>query len=166
MVAVAKAAADVAQTALDTIKNTTDEHSPSKATEEMGVFLDLGLANGIDKAISSVTDSATNLGATAVDSVQGMLNGFDLGTTGIAAAITPVMDLSNVRSSSAQLGAMMSRNQALSASASFNLNAQNDDIATLVKIGSQLLKSVQNGSDLYLDERVLVGRINRRLGQL
>ena len=166
LVAVAKAAADVAQTALDTIKNTTDEHSPSKATEEMGVFLDLGLANGIDKAISSVTDSATNLGATAVDSVQGMLNGFDLGTTGIAAAITPVMDLSNVRSSSAQLGAMMSRNQALSASASFNLNAQNDDIATLVKIGSQLLKSVQNGSDLYLDERVLVGRINRRLGQL
>lgn len=164
--AVAANAASVAQVALDTIKSTCDENSPSKITTGFGRFLTLGFANGITEDTDIVASSAENMANKALSSIQGMINGLNYTSGVIAPSITPVMDLSSARLASGKLNAMMSRNQALSASASFNLNAQNDDVARLVAIGNKLLQSVQNGSDLYLDENVLVGRINRRLGQL
>lgn len=145
-----------------------NQHSPSKEMAKYGRFSVLGLVNSINGNIGLVQSAGSSMAGTLHETIQEAVSKIaDTSiSTDINPVITPVLDLSNVESGARQLSGILPDSAAYQASASFNLNAQNDDVARLVAIGNKLLQSVQNGSDLYLDENILIGRINRRLGQL
>lgn len=62
------------QTLLAKLKKSLDERSPSKATEEMGVFLLKGLTNGINKEEGSVQKALTKLGTSMLNNVSKNVN--------------------------------------------------------------------------------------------
>lgn len=83
----------------------------------------------------------------------------------ISPVIRPVLDLTEfdagLSAINTSLGArrpMLARNT--------QSNPSSAEIQELVTVGWRILRAIQNGSDLYLDDKVLAGRINRRLGQL
>ena len=66
------AAGSVAQSTLDRMQEDLDEHSPSKKTYEMGVYLAEGLANGIEapESLSAVENAVLTLSQTAEDGIR------------------------------------------------------------------------------------------------
>lgn len=83
--------------------------SPSKAFEEMGMYSDLGFANGLEEYASIVKSSATRTATEAVNGAQEGLASFssmildDLDETPV---IKPVLDLSEVQAGAAGMSAM------------------------------------------------------------
>ena len=92
-------ATKLAEETLAAIKEGLKEESPSKATTEMGVYLDAGLANGMNNGTKTVLKSADNLTYAVkqrllsnVHKIVEMIeNGVDT-----EPVIRPVMDLSNI----------------------------------------------------------------------
>ena len=72
--------------------------------------------------------------------------------------------MNSASASATKLNNMFDSNRAAALSATMELNSQVTQIDQLVDVTNRILGSIQNGSDLYLDDRVLAGRINRRLG--
>lgn len=94
------AAVDAARAALDAAKDFLGISSPSKEFMEVGKFSMQGMAVGLSRYSTLVSDSATRVGQTAVRSLKDSL--FDLNTMALAdmdmnPTITPVLDLTNVK---------------------------------------------------------------------
>lgn len=146
-----------------------DEHSPSRVFRKFGSFATDGFAMGLVDNLSSVGDSIDTVSSVSKDGLYGIADEiamlFDQDSD-FQPVITPVLDLNGVRADASELNHLLSNSSAIAAAASVNIDAKQESIDDLVTIGKRLLSAVQNGSDLYLDETVLVGRINRRLGQL
>lgn len=83
-------ASSIADGVLKHMKRALNEHSPSKETQQIGIFAGMGLANGIDAQTSNVAGSATNL-ANAITNA--------LASSDATPTITPIMDLSNINAS-------------------------------------------------------------------
>lgn len=62
------------QSILDSLKNIFKEHSPSKATEEQGKYLALGLVNGIEKNKKYAKKSAAEMGQIVLDAAKKKLD--------------------------------------------------------------------------------------------
>ena len=60
---------------LNSLKASLDEHSPSKATREMGVNLLLGLSEGIDDEEKGVLDRVKDLGESMLGTLDGSIAG-------------------------------------------------------------------------------------------
>lgn len=74
--------------------------SPSKVFYGFGVFLNEGLARGIDSSAAIATNSVTRMGNKVVDAMANTMSGLDLSASGsldIQPTIRPVLDLSDVR---------------------------------------------------------------------
>lgn len=69
------AIANLGSSLLTKLKKSLNEHSPSKATNEMGQFLDEGLIMGIKKKQSEVLKSAQTLGTTVLGGLNSSLTG-------------------------------------------------------------------------------------------
>ena len=111
-----------------------EENSPSKITEDIGIGLVEGLAQGIGEKHELVTDAMGNLSDDAADAMKATIAGIAqslLDDDEFTPVITPVLDLSNVQSGARQLNNMFTTNQALSALSAFGdlqneqLNGQN-----------------------------------------
>ena len=113
---------------LNTIKSALKEHSPSTATEEMGVNLDKGMIVGIDKYANAVYKAGENAGTEAIDGMSTALSNISDVLDDEAATepvIRPVMDLSDVEEGAGKINDMLSENAidgAISKSASINSN--------------------------------------------
>ena len=111
---VAGVAASVASAALQAAKAAVNSHSPSKAFEELGRFMDEGLAIGLREYSGMAEDAAGEMASgtlspvqQAIDQLSGMLDGsIDINPT-----ITPTLDLSEVNARSAALSSMFSNRQ-------------------------------------------------------
>lgn len=92
------AAVNAARSAINAVRITWDEHSPSKVGMELGQFWDLGLAGGIDKYGYLIAQSAANVGSDAILSAQSVLNNLDHIGSNIDGDFTirPVMDLTDI----------------------------------------------------------------------
>ena len=107
-IAAAQALADQVKAIL---KSAFDEHSPSKVTRKIGLYVSEGLALGIKDGAQSVYDAANSLAQSGIDGsndgmgrLQDVLNsGIDLNPI-----ITPMLDLSLIRSQVDELSTMMS----------------------------------------------------------
>ncbi len=64
---------DVGNVVLSTLRSALNEHSPSKASEEMGVFLDEGLEVGILKQKSRTLNQVSKFGQSILDSLNNEL---------------------------------------------------------------------------------------------
>jgi tape measure domain-containing protein len=107
---VVNSAKNVAQKALDAIGNVFDIGSPSKETHKLGQFFSQGLANGVSDFAHVVGTASEKVGTTAIESLKNSLTGVSSLVNDhmdLRPVITPVLDLTDVRKSAAQLGGVL-----------------------------------------------------------
>lgn len=159
------AAAAAKQAAMDAL----GEKSPSKVGREIGMNFDYGIRNGIVDYADSVSiasaNMATEFSSSIIDPLNTALQSINDGVE-IQPTITPVIDLNGAAATASALGSMVNANNVQMTAASMQLNSQITQMDDLVDMTEKILRSIQNGSDLYLDDGVIAGRINRRLGVL
>ena len=108
------AAAQVAYTALRTIKQKLKIKSPSRVFMEVGKYIDEGLANGlrensgfVENEASTMVDNSLVAIQDAIQQLSGMLDG----SIDVSPVITPTLDLSEVSARSAALSEMFNGRQ-------------------------------------------------------
>jgi hypothetical protein len=107
--AAVSAAIRVASDALAAAKAKLQEHSPSKATFEMGMFFDLGLANGIKRYSSRVANESESVASIAMDGLKEavkLTSQMVLGDGMDQPVITPVVDLSEIQNGANMIGSI------------------------------------------------------------
>lgn len=103
------AAANVAARAYQAAKSALDVQSPSHKFEYLGEMSDKGLGNGLLRFASYVTNAGKQVSTQALSVVkEGIYNAVNSlnGDSTFRPTITPVMDLSNVRSGANQIGSL------------------------------------------------------------
>ena len=141
------------------IKNILGIHSPSRVFEEVGMYSDKGLANGLSKFAGVVGKSATNVGKTAIESLKTPMSNIsdvlsaDMDTE---PTIRPVLDLSQVQAGSNQLGNLFG--QQTVALAGGNAGIMSGNTAVLADIASQMQKVNDAGNSDIVDAIVNLRR--------
>lgn len=132
--ALVDAAKGVVGDAVDGVKNFLGIKSPSRLFAEIGMYSALGMAKGLDDYSGSVSDSAINVGSSAVESLrESMSNLGGLVTDSIDTnpTIRPVMDLSDVNSGLGTLNGLFKDNQGLTvSSATTKASIINEGVST------------------------------------
>lgn len=125
---VGQAVTKVASGVVDTFKNIFKTHSPSKVMEEIGEYVDLGLANGMTENANEVNNSAKGVGNSAVDSLKDALSNMDyskyVGDATEGLTITPVMDLSNVEAGFEEIDELSSDHSGSSVKMSADMSSE------------------------------------------
>ena len=177
------AAAEMGRRAAEALRNATDEHSPSKITEEIGNYFGEGLVIGIRDYFGKVYNTAFNAGDMAKEGLSNAIakisqmveDGIDTSPT-----IRPVLDLSEVEQGASYLGSMFGTNSVglreniNSISNGFNSRIQNGSGSDLLNAINKLETTVRgsNGNTLNiytqeLDSEKLdqiVRHVNKELG--
>lgn len=142
-------AAQVVYAAINAARAAAQIHSPSKAFQEVGYWMDEGLILGLEKSTDKVVDSATELVdnmmtpfANIASTVSDLLSDDDL-----SPVITPTLDLSRVEDDAMQLSTMFARQQAMSINA--RVNAQTEYAANRRQnADSQVQQNVTNNYNM------------------
>ena len=177
------AAAEMGRRAAEALRNATDEHSPSKITEEIGNYFGEGLVIGIRDYFGKVYNTAFNAGDIAKEGLSNAIakisqmveDGIDTSPT-----IRPVLDLSEVEQGASYLNSMLGTNSVglreniNSISNGFNSRIQNGSGLDLLNAINKLEATVRgsNGNTLNiytqeLDSEKLdqiVRHVNKELG--
>lgn len=146
-----------------------DSNSPSKEMRKVGVYAGEGLALGLLDMTSYVEESARKMAEDSILSVSSIFDRIDetLSEDGnLSPVITPVLDLSAVSYGANQIDGILNQDAAIRAVGQIQAAQDSQNISDLLVIGREILREIQNGRDLYLDDGVIAGRINRRLGQI
>jgi hypothetical protein len=134
----------------------TDQKSPSRLWAKYGKNLIDGLTVGLESNQDSAVESARSLAMA--------LNGEFTGSA-MSPRLTPVVDLSNATVQASRLNTMFDASRAAALSATMDINSQVSQMDDLVDMTSKILGTIQNGSDVFLDGKIITGYVNRRLGQ-
>lgn len=130
----AEAAADLARSALNAAKSALDINSPSKEFAWLGEMSGEGYIQAMHKMVSKVSQSGTELGNTAVNSITLALESLmDLINNGIDTepTIRPVIDLSDVEAGLYTLNGLMSDRRTLALAGSVrNVNSAARQMST------------------------------------
>lgn len=108
--AVYNAANDIANTVSRTIQNALDEHSPSRVTEQLGIYAGEGLAIGISSTKDQVKESSETAADAAVESMKSVASRiYDVltGQIDIDPTIRPILDLTNIRAGAQEIGSLL-----------------------------------------------------------
>lgn len=100
-----------------------DEHSPSKVGYRIGDFFGLAFVNAISDYADKSYKAGTNMAAAAKNGLSNAISKireFVDGEMEVQPTIRPVLDLSEVRSGTGRLTAILSRSQAMKISSSMN----------------------------------------------
>ena len=142
--------------------------SPSKVFIKIGKYVGEGLCIGMDQMLSSVANSADDMGNVAIESISDSMKTMsDYINSGINSSpvITPVLDLSAIKDGKNAINSYLSSTVPLGIRGNIMPNSNEAaNISELISIGYALIREIQNGSDLYFDDGAFAGRINRRLG--
>lgn len=120
----------IAKDMIAAAKTELDIHSPSKAFAEIGRYSILGLVKGLVDNSGLSDDAAAHIGDSAIESLKNSIRQIsdvvnsDLDTQ---PTIRPVLDLSNIRSGTARLNAMVSNAQAIAISDSRKARERYDE---------------------------------------
>lgn len=178
---VRSAAEKLAQSVISGIKGKLNIHSPSKETEQIGIFAIDGLVNGLTKFSGRVADASEVVGAATLDSMNDVISRIaeKIDTdVNLDPVIRPVLDLSNVEENAGQLNSMLMSDEtfkmanansaAIRASREYNeINNQNlaiDDtgiISAIDKLHNDIADmSVQlSNMQVIMDSGALVGQL-------
>lgn len=156
--------ADLAAACSDQMSIGWHERSPARVFIRHSRNAMLGLALGVDQNSEIPINSMRNVAEVMVDTVDETMNRMNSGD--VAPTITPVVDLTNATGTVNSIGSMIAAQRSAAVAASMDINSQITQFDELVDVTSKILGSIQNGSDLYLDDGIIAGRINRRLGVL
>jgi len=169
---VTSAARSLARAAYNSMKKELDINSPSKKTEELGSFSDIGFANGLLKYVGKVKDAAGRVSEAMLDSLgNGMssLNGYLSGEVISTPTVRPVLDLSNATYEASTLSGM------INASGNLNINIGRDanrDVVNAINsmredFGRQVLALSESISQMQvvMDSGALVGQLAEPMDQ-
>jgi tape measure domain-containing protein len=166
-------ASTVAQNASDTMKKTLNVNSPSKVTMKHGRSFTEGFAIGIGQYVKMSNTAAEDAALEAMDTLKTTFASVaELADTNdnYSPTITPVLDISKVKSGVRYINDALNNSSLYAVNADLSgLAAGSDlveDIRELIDINRSMLSAIQSGGDVYLNEKLIVGRINRRLGML
>ena len=110
-------ATTVASGAIQSIRVAWSIQSPSKVGQELGMYFDMGIAGGLSEYSRIVSDQASEVGMSAVDSASTLLRGVDgsiFDDLDPNPTIRPVVDLTGVQNGVNSINAMFGANQVLS----------------------------------------------------
>ncbi len=129
--AAVNAAISVAQAALSALHTTLDENSPSKITDQYGVYFDEGFANGIDRGTGGVIKSVDTLGTSVkkqmLSNVHKIVEMLEEGVE-TEPVIRPVMDLSNITQGIGAMNKTIGGTKVLDINARMNGGVQNGGV--------------------------------------
>ena len=108
------------QSMIDRVKKIAGIHSPSKEMAKLGVFLMEGLAVGIKGSADSATEASATVGQTVLDTMQASIANMLTDDTDDL-SITPILDLSNIRSGMGNINSMFNSASGLDLGASIYL---------------------------------------------
>lgn len=103
-------ARDMAASAAATVRAAWLIRSPSRVGQELGMYFDLGIANGLSEYSRVVSGNAAEMSQSVVDSASTMLTGVDTSIfDGLDPnpTIRPVMDLTNVQNGVGAINGML-----------------------------------------------------------
>ena len=188
---VALVVTSIGKSALESMKESLDERSPSKATREMGRYFDEGFVNGVSDYAHKVLDSTAGLGKSSLNVMKSAINKVSsVVQNGIDATptIRPVMDLSDVKSGIGLMNGLFGDEYSVGANATINSvgatmrnkyanSSSNDDIVRAIDRLDRSLRNVQpnvtningitydDGSNIHnmIGEIVHAAKIERRM---
>lgn len=143
--------------------------SPSKATMRIGAFVGEGLRLGMLSMTSKIERSAEQMAGSSILSVASVFDTIDAALAGdidFNPVITPVLDLSEISYGASQIDGLLNNDASLRLAGEVQAEQTSKDLSEMLILGRAILKEIQNGRELYLDDGVLAGRINRRLGSI
>lgn len=103
----------LAKTMLNAFADAIDAHSPSREFAKLGKYSVQGLVVGLDKHAKVASDSAANVGHSAINSMRKSLSGMsDLLSGGVdmSPVVRPILDLSGVQKDALGIGDMLTTN--------------------------------------------------------
>lgn len=149
---VTKVAANLAIAVYNATMQALNAHSPSRLFADMGAFvIDQGLANGITNGEDTVLSAIRSMSGNTVDTAATLMTEVSRAMaedTNASPAITPVLDLSQIRSGMASLGQTFS-------GATLDVGAS---LAMAGRTGVRAAETNQNGTDF--------GGIYERMNQM
>lgn len=92
-------------------RSALDIHSPSRVFEEIGMFMDEGLANGLLKYSKITTDAASLVGNSTIDTMRDLISSISVEDLDTAPVIRPVIDLSSVEQGATLMNSMFGGRQ-------------------------------------------------------
>ena len=165
----------MADEALEGIKDFLEIASPSKKFLEVGKNMALGMANGVANTASYVVGETKNLGQSALSTmgmVMGQLSDAISTDVDLAPIITPVLDLSDVKTGANTLSSILDQNQttyglAQTVSKQTRMNIQNgsSEVAANEAVGSTISNNF-NISGLTVRSETDINEIAKQLYQL
>ena len=178
------AGAYIARQMLYAMRKTLDEHSPSKETEEIGMFAGKGLVNGLLELSRTVYKAGSTVGKEAINGVSKSISKIGDAVkvdADLDPIIRPVLDLSDVKDGMSTIDDAFSaeRSIALAGNASIDTakisNLQNEGQAELMNSIKKLTDAISGGSgettiNIYAregqDVKALADEVQKRLVQL
>ena len=176
---VALAAGAIATLAVAALNSKLKIKSPSKVTEETGEYVGEGFIRGIESYYDRVWESGRNLGEElqngafeAIKYVNNLLeDGMDSSVT-----ITPVFDLTNVRSGIGDMQSMLDTSKAVNLATSANLSLDQSRDFSFINPNEKVVQELQNmrkdlgklgeqvaSMQLVMDTGAIVGEITTPL---
>lgn len=166
----ANAGTQLTETMIISLRRALRIESPSKVMMQLGSYSGEGFAMGLESWTGKLETVSEGVAGSVVDPLEKALSAAAkvfVDDTADDFVIRPVLDLSDIENGARSVGAMFNSRPTLMPSLMVDqMQSSKDEIAELLDVGWMILKEIQNGSDLYLDDKVLAGRINRRLGRV
>ena len=157
--ATAKAAA-MAEAAARAAKKKLNIHSPSKVFYSIGDYAGQGFVNALSDYVDISYRSGRDMASSASDGLNAAIatigKAFDIDTD-IQPTISPVLDLSNVRSGVRSINGLFGTRQSLGvvgrvnalSGITANQNGTNNDVVGAIKDLKKIVKDLQGGGDTY-----------------
>lgn len=150
----AKAGTGLMTTFLGANRKTLDSHSPSRKMEELGEFSVIGFVKGLKNLSNLVYAEGASVGRTALEAVSLSMDAIPdlLGPDMDSFTITPVLDLTNVKSGMYDVNSMLNSASGLDLSATMGLlppgNTGNQNGMLLAELRDALLNITNQEVDL------------------
>ena len=151
----------LAKQALDAIRKTTKEASPSKVTHQMGLYVGEGFVNGISEyakrsydAGKLIADEARKGVQRAVKTINRVVSG-DMDATPV---IRPVLDLSEIQNGAASISSLLNTNPSLALAG--NLTAINSNLLSRTDPNADVIDAIDSLKSTIASTPRTVNNIN------
>lgn len=124
---VAEKAREMAREAYEAAMDELDAHSPSRVFEEGGTFVPLGFVKGIESKIGLVKTASRAMSDASIESMRNTVSRIASAITDDIdpnPTITPILDLTDIETKAAKLGAIFNTEQAASIETSIRKSKQ------------------------------------------
>lgn len=149
---IAEAGYEAGRIALAAMRNALNTASPSKETEKLGIYFDLGFINGMLKYSKTIETTAEKVSENALDTFRDSLAGvYDILASDIDASpvITPVIDITGVKASTDLINAMLSKTRNIDISGTAQI-ASNARVADRTSFGQTVNGASSGASQQFI----------------